>query len=349
MTDPCLDLSIQHLGLWFADKGISIPNSQIVAGEANSISVTLASHSGATGHANLYYGTPGTGPDPCVIDPQELIVVNTDYNSLLPPVPVPTGGTAPDNGAFEAPSILPSPVMIVAKAVLDQLSSCQGSGETPGWDATSPGIGAHRFAVVTGAMVSANLFVLLPPDEGEDQRNTAFAMSVTAGRGRDGYGRRVRTILRAVVIGTERREKHLDTRRRDLILDYESEERRGMRRDWIPASSVRLALGKEHLLLEGPWAQRASLGHAGPISPQTMRHLTSGFDSRSERDIQIELSLDPGEVRQALVEMPIPPPGAFHVVRLLHQEAESQAILQERTFIVEPDFGELRQAPYRAA
>jgi hypothetical protein len=138
-------------------------------------------------------------------------------------------------------------------------------------------------------------------------------------------------------------------RRRDLILDYESEEKRGMRRQWTPAPNVRLALGKEHLFLEGPQAHGASLGHTGPISPQAMRHLTSGFDSQSERDVQIELSLEAGEVRQALIEIPVPPPGAFHVVRLLHQEAESQVILQERTFIVEPDFGELRQASYRAA
>jgi hypothetical protein len=70
LTDPCLDLSIPHVGQWYASRSISIPNSQVVAGAANSISVTLASNSGASGPVNLYIGPPvhhqssATGCDP---------------------------------------------------------------------------------------------------------------------------------------------------------------------------------------------------------------------------------------------------------------------------------------------
>lgn len=331
---------------------ISVPNSQVVAGLPNSISVTLASNSGATGHADLYIGTPGTGSNPCIVNPQPLDVIPTLSNALLPSVTVPAGGTAADSGSFTAGTSWPNPVMIVAKAVLDQASSCQAAGEPAGWDATSPLIAAHRFAVVTEQMVRSNLFVLLPPAAAAEQGNTAFAMSLTAGWRRNGQGRRARTLLRAVVIGTEKREKHLDPGTRDLILDYESKEKRGVGRVWTPAPKVRLALGKETLFLEGQKAHPDSLGHRGPISDQTMRQLSSGSpgsDWHSERDIQIELALDAGEVRQALIEIPVPPVGAHHVVRLVHQDLESKEILQERTFIVEPDFGELHEAPYRAA
>jgi hypothetical protein len=352
MTDPCLDLTIPHVGQWYGCKSISVTNSQVVAGMTNSISVTLASNSGAPGHANLYVGTPGTGSNPCVANPPAtaLDVNNTGFN-LLPSITVPTGGTAPDNGSFTAGTSWPNPVMIIAKAVLDQASSCQAAGQAAGWDATSPLIAAHRFAVVTEQMLRSNLFVLLPPEAKEEQQS-AFAMSLTAGWGKDGRGRRARTLLRAVVIGTEKREKHLDPRARDLILDYESKEKRGVGRVWTPAPKVRLALGKETLFLEGPNAHPASLGNLGPISPPTMRQLTSGSsgsDWHSERDIQIELALEAGEVRQALIEIPVPPVGAHHVVRLVHQDLDSKEILQERTFIVEPDFGELHEAPHRAA
>src|SRR5579862_4423276 len=114
MTDPCLDLTIPHVGQWYGCKSISVTNSQVVAGMTNSITVTLASNSGAAGHANLYVGTPGTGSNPCVLNPPAtpLDVNNTLFN-LLPSIAVPAGGTASDSGSFTAGTNWPNPVMIV--------------------------------------------------------------------------------------------------------------------------------------------------------------------------------------------------------------------------------------------
>jgi hypothetical protein len=339
MADPCLDLSIPHSGRWYSNPSISIPGNHIIENADNAISVTLWSNSGAAGHADIYYGTPGSGSGNCINNPQPLQLDNQPNNAMAT-VQVPSGTATPDTASFVPGTNWPNNVMIVAKAVLDDPSSCQPPGEPPGWDATSPQIAAHLFAMVPAAIIRANIVVLLPPLAADETR-TAFAMNLFAGWGGGGGDRVRRTLLRAIVIGTEKREKHLDPRNRDLILAYQNRERTARPRVWTPAAGVRLALGKERLILEGPAAHhRTSLGHEGPISSTTMRRLTSGSDCQSERDIQIEMSLEEGEVGQALVEVPVARHGEYNVVRLIHQDLETRAILQERTLIVEPSLGD---------
>jgi hypothetical protein len=141
-----------------------------------------------------------------------------------------------------------------------------------------------------------------------------------------------RTILRAVVIGSEKRVKHIDPESSLIIQDYE----RGSR--WTPAASFRLALGKERLLLDGTrHADNPRLGQVGPLAPATMRRLVAGSDWQSERDIAIELRMSRGEVRQALLELPLPPPGEYHVVKVWHQVVDTGQILLESSIIVEGD------------
>jgi hypothetical protein len=329
----CIDLTINHTQ-WYncGDINITSPGTeQIVQDQINQISVTLHSQSGAQGHANLYVGTPGSGPNPCIINPTPLILTGSQ-NNQLPTIGVPSGGTdAPDPSSAMLPSTFfpaagwPSPVMIVAKTVVDEGGACQ-VGENPGWNASdgTNTIGARRFAVVPQAMFKKNMTVLLQHD---DPTHTAYAMMLHAPNAEVS-----RTILRAVVIGSEKRVKHIDPESSLIIQDYE----RGSR--WTPAGSFRLALGKERLLLDGPRrTDHPRLGQVGPLAPATMRRLVAGSDWQSERDIAIELRMSRGEVRQALLELPLPPPGEYHVVKVWHQVVDTGQILHESSIIVEGD------------